>query len=335
MPPTPRRTAASDAVAGPGRPDRRRPAHLGRAAPPSACCSRPAPAPPSCVVDGGRPDRDARLPRDLHPVAWWLWAIGLATAASLTTNPLRPAAAHGGGDGRRGRAPVRPAVGAVVPAVRRDGGGDRGRPGGLPARLRRRVRRDRAARPARGPAARTGSPGSRCSVRSPASPCWPACTTACGSPPSSSASARPTRWPTPSGCCGRCRPALYEIGTALVVAVTVLPQFADSARRVRAAQSLRGRRDRAGRRGCAASWCRSSRTPSSARWRWRPAWTPAATAARPASRPRGAGLTGALMLVGLGGICVGVYAVLDRTAPRYLALPMLARRAWRRRSSAC
>jgi energy-coupling factor transport system permease protein len=30
----------------------------------------------------------ARLPRDLHPVAWWLWAIGLATAASLTTNPL-------------------------------------------------------------------------------------------------------------------------------------------------------------------------------------------------------------------------------------------------------
>ncbi|MCW2853070.1 MAG: cobalt transport protein, partial [Nocardioides sp.] len=30
----------------------------------------------------------ARLPRDVHPVAWWLWAIGLCTAASLTTNPL-------------------------------------------------------------------------------------------------------------------------------------------------------------------------------------------------------------------------------------------------------
>ena len=29
----------------------------------------------------------ARLPRDLHPVAWWSWAIGLAVAASLTTNP--------------------------------------------------------------------------------------------------------------------------------------------------------------------------------------------------------------------------------------------------------
>ena len=29
-----------------------------------------------------------RLPRALHPVAWWLWAIALATAASRTSNPL-------------------------------------------------------------------------------------------------------------------------------------------------------------------------------------------------------------------------------------------------------
>ncbi|MGZ6754092.1 MAG: energy-coupling factor transporter transmembrane protein EcfT, partial [Nocardioides sp.] len=29
-----------------------------------------------------------RLPRDLHPVAWWVWALGLAVAASLTTNPV-------------------------------------------------------------------------------------------------------------------------------------------------------------------------------------------------------------------------------------------------------
>ena len=46
-------------------------------------------------------------------------------------------------------------------------------------------------------------------------------------------------------------PALYEIGTALVVAVTVLPQFADSVRRVRAAQSAARRRDPAGSVGCA------------------------------------------------------------------------------------
>jgi energy-coupling factor transport system permease protein len=30
----------------------------------------------------------ARLPRPLHAGAWWLWALGLAAAASRTTNPL-------------------------------------------------------------------------------------------------------------------------------------------------------------------------------------------------------------------------------------------------------
>ena len=29
-----------------------------------------------------------RVPRNLHPVAWWIWASGLATAVSRTTNPL-------------------------------------------------------------------------------------------------------------------------------------------------------------------------------------------------------------------------------------------------------
>lgn len=28
------------------------------------------------------------MPRALHPVAWWVWALGLAVAASRTTNPL-------------------------------------------------------------------------------------------------------------------------------------------------------------------------------------------------------------------------------------------------------
>ena len=28
------------------------------------------------------------LPRQLHPGAWWLWALGLAVAASRTSNPL-------------------------------------------------------------------------------------------------------------------------------------------------------------------------------------------------------------------------------------------------------
>lgn len=39
-----------------------------------------------------RPERQGmdgrRVPRNLHPVAWWLWAVGLVVAASRTTNPL-------------------------------------------------------------------------------------------------------------------------------------------------------------------------------------------------------------------------------------------------------
>ncbi len=31
---------------------------------------------------------ESRLPRLLHPGAWWIWALGLAIAASRTTNPL-------------------------------------------------------------------------------------------------------------------------------------------------------------------------------------------------------------------------------------------------------
>lgn len=33
-------------------------------------------------------DLTGQLPRALHPLAWWGWAIGLAVAASMTTNPL-------------------------------------------------------------------------------------------------------------------------------------------------------------------------------------------------------------------------------------------------------
>ena len=37
---------------------------------------------PRALLGGGR------LPRGLHPVAWWIWALALAVAASRTTNPL-------------------------------------------------------------------------------------------------------------------------------------------------------------------------------------------------------------------------------------------------------
>jgi len=51
------------------------------AAPP---CSPPAAAGPTRV----RVSPVRHLRRTLHPAAWWLWALGLATAASRTTNPV-------------------------------------------------------------------------------------------------------------------------------------------------------------------------------------------------------------------------------------------------------
>lgn len=121
-------------------------------------------------------------------------------------------------------------------------------------------------------------------------------------------------------------PALYEIGTAMVVAITVLPQLADSARRVRAAQQLRGAP--AGRftriRGL-----RRLLVPVLEDALERSMALAAGMDARGYGRAgsvsggqrRG---TGALMVLGLLGICVGTYAFLDHSAPRLLAGPMLA-----------
>jgi energy-coupling factor transport system permease protein len=118
-------------------------------------------------------------------------------------------------------------------------------------------------------------------------------------------------------------PALYEIGTAIVVAVALLPQLADSLRRVRAARALRG-------------------VPGGRLGRLRGVVVPVMEDALERSMSLAAGMdargygrsagldraqrrtTGALMLTGLGGICVGTYALLDQTAPQWLVWPGLA-----------
>lgn len=117
-------------------------------------------------------------------------------------------------------------------------------------------------------------------------------------------------------------PALYEIGTALVVAVTLLPQLADSIRRVRRAQSLRGgATNRIGR-------LRRLLVPVLEDAFERSLGMAAGMDTRGYGRSGGQGrgqrlVTGTLMLTGLCGVCVGVYAILDTTAPRWLALPMV------------
>jgi energy-coupling factor transport system permease protein len=263
----------------------------------------------------------ARLPRDLHPVAWWLWAIGLATAASFTTNPLVLLLLIG--------------VAWLVVVLRRSD-----QPWGQSFRIYvwlgvaivviRVVFR----------LVFGGWTGGRVLLDLPAIPLpeWVAGFTLLGPVYAEAllfAVYDGLRLATIVICIGAANslanpkrllrsvpPALYEIGTALVVAVTMLPQFADSARRVRAAQSLRaGETGRVGR-------LRRFLVPVLEDALERSLALAAGMDTR--GYGRAAGLTrtqrrttGALMLVGLCGICVGTYAVLDTTVPRLLALPML------------
>ena len=196
-----------------------------------------------------------RPARDLHPGAWWLWAMGLATAATVTTNPLLLLLIVG-------------VAGLAVSLRRSDHPWSRSfrlylvfglvivvRPRRLPGAPGRRLR----ARRTRAPAAR-----SRC-------PHWVAGVQLLGPLTLESLLAGlydGMRLATIVICVGAANslanpkrllksmpPALYEIGTAIVVSVALLPQLADSLRRVRAARQLRAC-PAAASVGCAASWSR-------------------------------------------------------------------------------
>ncbi|MFC6288341.1 energy-coupling factor transporter transmembrane component T [Nocardioides sp. GCM10027113] len=261
-----------------------------------------------------------RLRRDLHPVAWWVWAIALAAAASFTTNPLVLLLVLGAVAvvvaARRGDQPwsrsfrIYVWVGVVIVAIRVAFRIVFGVEGGtvlldLPEiPLPGWVDGVRLLGPLTLQALLAGLyDGLRLAT-----------IVICVGAANSLANPKRLLRSVP--------PALYEVGTALVVAVTVLPQFADSVRRVRAAQGLRaGATSRTGRfrrtlvpvledaleRSLALAAGMDTRGYGRS------------GAATPAERRR----TGALMLSGVGGLCVGIYAVLDTTAPRYLAAPML------------
>ncbi|GAB2460417.1 CbiQ family ECF transporter T component [Nocardioides hungaricus] len=264
----------------------------------------------------------ARLPRDLHPVAWWVWALGLCAAATFTTNPFVLLMLVG--------------VAATVVSLRRSEQ-SWGRSfrlylwlGGFIVVMRLGFW-----------IVFGGWSGGRVLVDLPSVPLpsWFAGVSLLGPLYAEAllfALYDGIRLATIVVCVGAANsvanpkrllrsipPALYEIGTALVVAVTVLPQFADSARRVRAAQSLRAGDTRRVRR------LRRFLVPVLEDALERSLALAAGMDTRGYGRASGATpaqrrTTGALMLVGLGGICVGTYAVLDSTAPRVLALPMLA-----------
>lgn len=253
----------------------------------------------------------AAMRRDLHPVAWWLWAIGLAAAASFTTNPwvllLIVAVAALVVTARRSDQPwarsfrLYVTVGVVIVAIRVAfrillGGGF---PGAvlvplpeiplpdwvLGIHLLGDVTRESLLA------------GLYDGLR------LAAIVICLGA---ANALANPKRM------LRSMPPALYEVGTALVVAISVLPQLADSVQRVRRAQALRaGHTGRAGR-------LRRLVVPVLEDALERSLTLAAGMDTRGygrtgAASPAERRLTGTLMITGLIGVCIGAYAVLDQT----------------------
>lgn len=262
------------------------------------------------------------LPRDLHPIAWWTWAIGLATAASLTTNPLLLLLVMGSATvvvmarrsghpfGRSFRLYVWLAVLTVVLRVvfRIVFGGQE--VGHVLLDLPEVPLPDWAAGvrllgPVTSEALLAGLyDGLRL-----------AAIILCVGAANSLANPKRLLKSVP--------PALYEIGTALVVAVTVFPQLADSAGRVRAAQALRG--DASGRVGRLRRFLVPVLEDALERSLALAAGMDARGYGRAGTATRAQRWTSGVLLLGaLCGLCVGTYALLDHTAPRWLAAPMLA-----------
>jgi energy-coupling factor transport system permease protein len=262
-----------------------------------------------------------RLPRPLHPGAWWLWAIGLATAASRTTNPLLlvlivAVVAHVV-SARRSEAPWARGfkayllLGLIVIAIRVVfrmllGGQD----GGTVLFTLPEVPLPEAAAGIRigGPVALEGVlaavyDGLRLATLL-------LCVGA------ANVLANPKRLLKAMPA------ALHEIGVAVTVALTVAPQLVESAQRVRRARRLRGEAKRG--RHVVREIVIPVMTDALDRSLLLASAMDSRGYGRTAGVPRRARLvSGALVLGGLVGVCIGTYGLLDSTAPERLGASML------------
>jgi energy-coupling factor transport system permease protein len=263
----------------------------------------------------------SRLPRSLHPGAWWLWALGLATTASRTTNPLLLLLII--------------AVACLVVSARRPDAvwalGFRFYLylGGIIVFMRVLFR-----------VLFGGGLGSHVILDLPQVPLpgWAAGITLLGPVTAESVLSGlydGLRLATMLICLGAANSlanpkrllksvpsALYELGTAVVVALSVAPQLIESVLRVRRARRLRaGPQKGAGAmRGIIIPVLEDALDRSRA--------LAAAMDSRGYGSTNGLSrrsrrLTGGLVLGGLLGICVGVYGLLDGSTPRYFGAPML------------
>jgi energy-coupling factor transport system permease protein len=118
-------------------------------------------------------------------------------------------------------------------------------------------------------------------------------------------------------------PAMHEVSTAVVVALSVFPQLAESVVRVRRARRLRPDGERSRIRAL-----RSVVIPVLEDALDRSLVLAASMDARGYGRIGGrtgrqVWLTGTLLVTGMAGLCVSAYALLDPTVPRFLGAPLL------------
>jgi len=263
-----------------------------------------------------------RQPRPLHPGAWWLWALGLAAAASRTTNPficlLILAVAGFVVVARRSRAPWAYAYGAFLRL-------------GLVIIAVRIVLQALLSSESQGihvlvDLPQVPLPSWAAGIKLGGLVTWEAVLTAFASGlqlatliccvGAASALASATRLL-------RCVPgALYEIGVASVVALTFAPQFVSDAARVKAAQRLRGQDDRGLRS------LRRTGMPVLEGALSRSVDLAAAMDSRGYGRRNDVSvaarrLTTGLVLAGVLGVCVGLFGVLNAGSAPWLGAPAL------------
>ncbi|MFJ5265261.1 energy-coupling factor transporter transmembrane component T [Streptomyces sp. NPDC088387] len=276
------------------------------------------------VPSGPAPDRGGRrLPRTLHPLAWWVWALALATAVSRTNNPLLLFL-------------VLVVLGYVVTARRTEAPWARGFKYYLYLALTvvaiRVVFRAVFATgitphdhflfalphiptPDWYAGIRIGGPVSLEAVLSAATDGLRlACMLCCIGAANTLANPKRALRVLPG--------ALYELGVAVTVAISVAPQLVQSVQRVARARKLRAGRTKGFKalRGIAVPVLedaleRSLRLAAAMDSR---GYGRAGTATRASRR-----ITGALMLLGMCGLCAGAYGLLDATAPAFFGLPAM------------